>query len=357
MASPHRGPAGAARITRDIRGLLAMAAEAQPELTVHVHDVGRIAIMLVMPAGPYARIPLFFTIEPGVQFAGTTAPYPAAPPRVLHYSPHHVRIHPNLYRADQTGKVCLSILGTWSGPGWTSLMTFEQIVTMIAALLHDESLRCEPGFEHGKADIVAKHAHSLTGTLPRTTLQLMHNIIVLGKQHEITLRGHSATTLDLAEFREELTILFLRYADHYETIFESHPDGAPHVNMQDASGHFASVKAELLALREHLAARSLRKVAIDVYTSLPVQTVTTMCIAGVPHRDVRVYDARDDKCGLSNDKPELSNDKPDLVLVVGTDEDSKKYPGAVHVPSVGTPQHIMEHIRSHIAGTNCKVLM
>ena len=57
-----------------------------------------------------------------------------------------VRFNPNLYR---DGKVCLSLLGTWSGPGWTSCCTIASILLSIQSLvLHDKPLTNEPGFEN-----------------------------------------------------------------------------------------------------------------------------------------------------------------------------------------------------------------
>mmetsp|Transcript_10330 Transcript_10330/g.30927 ORF Transcript_10330/g.30927 Transcript_10330/m.30927 type:complete len:103 (-) Transcript_10330:836-1144(-) len=43
--------------------------------------------------------------------------YPQSPPRVRNMTTGagRVRFNPNLYA---NGKVCLSILGTWKGPGW-----------------------------------------------------------------------------------------------------------------------------------------------------------------------------------------------------------------------------------------------
>jgi ubiquitin-conjugating enzyme E2 Z len=41
--------------------------------------------------------------------------YPVKPPKVTFVQHTGERIHPNLY---VEGKVCLSILGTWTGPPW-----------------------------------------------------------------------------------------------------------------------------------------------------------------------------------------------------------------------------------------------
>ena len=48
--------------------------------------------------------------------------YPHSPPHVIHVTTGRgrVRMNPNLYA---TGQVCLSILGTWAGPGWSSVQT------------------------------------------------------------------------------------------------------------------------------------------------------------------------------------------------------------------------------------------
>ena len=74
--------------------------------------------------------------------------YPYAPPDVCYISRNRVRIHPNLYtRHHKTGhgKVCLSILGTWSGPKWTSIMDVSTIMLTIQSLLDKNPLLHEPG--------------------------------------------------------------------------------------------------------------------------------------------------------------------------------------------------------------------
>jgi len=60
-----------------------------------------------------------------------------------------VRFNPNLYEG---GKVCLSILGTWSGPGWKKVMTLKSVLLSIQSLLHEYPVINEPGFEETLAD-------------------------------------------------------------------------------------------------------------------------------------------------------------------------------------------------------------
>jgi ubiquitin-protein ligase len=57
-----------------------------------------------------------------------------------------VRFNPNLYRK---GKVCLSLLGTWSGPGWTACNNVASVLLSIQSMvLNDMPLRNEPGYEN-----------------------------------------------------------------------------------------------------------------------------------------------------------------------------------------------------------------
>jgi baculoviral IAP repeat-containing protein 6 (apollon) len=65
--------------------------------------------------------------------------YPRIPPQVLLKTTGYgsVRFNPNLYNC---GKVCLSLLGTWDGPGWdVQTSTLLQVVgnhVMTILLLH-----------------------------------------------------------------------------------------------------------------------------------------------------------------------------------------------------------------------------
>ena len=53
-----------------------------------------------------------------------------------------VRFNPNLY---SNGKVCLSILGTWAGPGWTPSLSLETVLVSIQSLLGESPMQNEPG--------------------------------------------------------------------------------------------------------------------------------------------------------------------------------------------------------------------
>ena len=69
--------------------------------------------------------------------------YPAVPPKA-HYWAWGKYINPNLYAE---GKVCLSLLGTWSGPGWDpEVSTLLQLLVSVQGLILIEHPYCnEPG--------------------------------------------------------------------------------------------------------------------------------------------------------------------------------------------------------------------
>lgn len=95
------------------------------------------ALILGSPETPYEAS--FFVYE--FEFSND---YPFNPPKVkLLTSDGKTRFHPNLY---VDGKVCLSILGTYSGPSWQSTMSLSMVLISLKALLDANPLAHEPGY-------------------------------------------------------------------------------------------------------------------------------------------------------------------------------------------------------------------
>lgn len=57
------------------------------------------------------------------------------------------RFNPNLYQISGNGKVCLSILNTWSESTWSQVQLFSSVIETIRThLFHDKPLINEPGY-------------------------------------------------------------------------------------------------------------------------------------------------------------------------------------------------------------------
>jgi ubiquitin-protein ligase len=97
--------------------------------------------------------------EKGFYFFKFTYPdtYPMQPPLAKYCTqgklinpqtnqPYSVRFNPNLYTC---GKVCLSMLNTWAGPGWVPTNTMMNVLVAIQAIvLNPDPLINEPGYEN-----------------------------------------------------------------------------------------------------------------------------------------------------------------------------------------------------------------
>ena len=132
--------------TRDMKEIHDMKLE---ELGIHVHfneeNILEARAIIIGPEGtPFENGVLYFLIEFPLN-------YPFSPPSVKYYSTSRYRIHPNLYvgrsHDNYLGKVCLSIINTWAGPKWTSVMHIGSVLVSIQSLLCNNPLHNEPGFE------------------------------------------------------------------------------------------------------------------------------------------------------------------------------------------------------------------
>lgn len=69
--------------------------------------------------------------------------YPFSPPKVKYMTNDGItRFNPNLYKC---GKVCVSILNTWSGDKWSACQTINSVLLTLCSLLNNTPLLNEPG--------------------------------------------------------------------------------------------------------------------------------------------------------------------------------------------------------------------
>lgn len=100
-------------------------------------DVTRIHALVVGPCGtPYEGGFFQFLMK-------FPQEYPMGLPRVrlMTTDAGRVRFNPHLYAS---GKVCLSILGTWEGPAWSPAQGMESVLVSIQSMLNEEPYRDEP---------------------------------------------------------------------------------------------------------------------------------------------------------------------------------------------------------------------
>ena len=100
--------------------------------------------LIIGPEGtPYFGGFFFFEID-------YPTDYPKTSPSIKFLTiDNKTRFNPNLY---ESGKVCLSILGTWNGPSWTPVMNIRLVLDSIRSLLGAFPIQNEPGFEQTKHD-------------------------------------------------------------------------------------------------------------------------------------------------------------------------------------------------------------
>lgn len=134
------------------------------------------AMILGPPGTPYEACLLVFDIV----FPND---YPFSPPKVLFLtSDGYTRFHPNFY---VEGKVCLSILGTYSGPSWSASQSLSSVLLSLLGLLDKNPLTHEPAFEKGSLHDPkhSDYAETVEHNLIRLTMQTIKNFEQDPKKH------------------------------------------------------------------------------------------------------------------------------------------------------------------------------
>lgn len=139
--------------------------------------------------------------------------YPLHPPRVRLMTTGHgkVRFNPNLYK---NGKVCLSILGTWSGPAWSPASNLSSVLLSVQSLMNEHPYHNEPGFDKERKPGASKTYNTI----------IEHETIRVSVLEQLNCT-HPAAPEEMIEF---MKASFLEYYDHYLDICKSnlHQDGA-----------------------------------------------------------------------------------------------------------------------------------
>ena len=118
-------------------------------LHINEENMNYVLIQIIGPSEtPYAYGNYFFTFE-------YSKNYPFEAPIVRFMTTDGtIRFNPNLY---SNGKVCLSILGTWSGPPWEPTMSLAIVCEYLKSILNENPLENEPGFENKKNQVMTNY--------------------------------------------------------------------------------------------------------------------------------------------------------------------------------------------------------
>ncbi|XP_020896143.1 ubiquitin-conjugating enzyme E2 Z [Exaiptasia diaphana] len=171
--------------------------------------------------------------------------YPIRPPRVklMTTGGGQVRFNPNLYR---NGKVCLSIIGTWSGPAWSPAQSLSSVLISIQSLLNENPYHNEPGFEQERQ----------AGDCKRYNECIQHETLRVAVSD--MLEGKPSCPAALKDVMEKS---FPEFYDYYMSVIseKSYLNGQ---NMQDPFGEkrgsydFASIQKRLEIIKQKLESKS-----------------------------------------------------------------------------------------------------
>ncbi|TPX47161.1 hypothetical protein SeMB42_g01263 [Synchytrium endobioticum] len=156
--------------------------------------------------------------------------YPTGPPKVtaMTTSNGKVRFNPNIYA---TGKICLSLLGTWRGEAgeqWSSAHGILSVLISIQSLMSDKPYTNEPGFENpSPAD--QKYIDEYNKKIMHETLRVSvcdRLETYLGwKSNDVrvdntSIARHYCTCRERSPFEDLCKRMFLLYYDNYISIVD-----------------------------------------------------------------------------------------------------------------------------------------
>jgi ubiquitin-protein ligase len=133
---------------------------------------------------PYEDCPMLYNFE-------ITNTFPFDPPKVTFITcDGQTRFHPNMYKE---GKVCLSILGTWSGEKWSSVMRLSTILVTLQSLMDTNPLKHEPGYANSNTETHALYAKFIESRCISYILYCIEHYYTKGKFNQ-----------ELEPFKEEM---------------------------------------------------------------------------------------------------------------------------------------------------------
>jgi len=145
MSESHMPRVNAVRLLKDVRSIYKDNLHDQG--IYYHHDEENMAKGYALIFGPentpYHNGNYLFTLD-------FPTSYPYDPPTLTFENRYNnIRFHPNLYR---NGKVCISILNTWSGEKWSACQSIKSVLLTICTILTENPLLHEPGIKNSHED-------------------------------------------------------------------------------------------------------------------------------------------------------------------------------------------------------------
>lgn len=144
---------------------------------------------------PYSHGYYFFSID-------FPEDYPFMPPIVKYFSNDgYIRYNPNLYIC---GKVCLSLINTWQGEGWTSCQTLRSVIVVLTSIFNDKPLLNEPGISNN-----SKMIHKYNLLIEYKTITFLINDIV----RQINSKNNNTFNSKFNMFKFNVNEMFIKNYD------------------------------------------------------------------------------------------------------------------------------------------------
>jgi len=166
-----------------------------------------------------------------------------------------VRFNPNLYNC---GKVCLSLLGTWSGgegEGWNAQhSTMLQVIVSIQSLIFvSDPCFNEPGWEKDRGtDIGDKKDFEYNAVIKTATLEwaILDHVRRLNRK----MQRENDVAIKDGPFDEVLRAHFLKRRDHILTVLRSKWEREAKENEHAPKGHLEKLEAKFTEVAKELKA-------------------------------------------------------------------------------------------------------
>jgi len=201
----------------------------------YVHDDVNMLKGYAMIVGP-ADTPYFG----GYYFFEFNFPFdfPFSPPKVKYMTNDGTtRFNPNLYKC---GKVCVSILNTWSGDKWSSCQTINSILLTLCSLLNEHPFLNEPGQSLESRDCLSYHKIIAYSNIDFAICELID-------------KSRNQIPSQFEMFYPQMLELFNKNYDKLIQIVDSKIDINEHLNVQlysmNAHIDYKKLKTKLLSVK------------------------------------------------------------------------------------------------------------